>query len=171
MRLGLWLVRIAAIVAFVLLILSHRPSHTILADFATDQGSSGANIAYVGLGPAVGDADLVCPIGIENLEPGRSQSSTEIPSACSPTISRRAVVMSAREFQIDRRFYVDGAIYHNKVLWLWVQDAPGSSCGAAIAFGRRRSVHDGRHARARSFPSSELGTIFGAPRRRKSNAV
>jgi len=130
----LWLVRLAAIAAFVLLILSHRPEYTSLADLATDPGPGGANIAYVGVGPGAGVADFACPIGITNMERGHvAIIDRDTHRLLNFNVETRGVT-SARNFSVDPRLYVNAAVYESNRLWVWVQDSPGEIQAALPLF-------------------------------------
>lgn len=126
----LWLLRLAAIAAFVLLIVAQRFAYTIVAEFPAKPGAAGGD-AFVSLGAPGPEVDTICPTGIEFTDENRA-ALIDVDTRRLVEIDVRGRRMaSAAPLDLDRSLMPEAIAAEPGALWMWIQDTTGRVHAAA----------------------------------------
>jgi hypothetical protein len=122
----LWLIRLAAIAAFILLILTNGPNYTTVLSLPTAPMSDGDE-AYVAVGGPGRDGIMSCPLGIEYLT-GNNLGIIDLETerfVFADTAQRS--VAGAFRFAVPGNWIYKAVVYDERSarLWLLVNDTTG----------------------------------------------
>lgn len=121
----LWLLRLAAIAAFILFILAHRGAYETLVSLPTEEPDDNVLETYVSVGATGPDVVLTCPVGIDFSAPQTlAIIDHDMRRVVSVDTASRAVT-SVVTINLDRRILIKAALFDRGRLWTWIQDTPG----------------------------------------------